>query len=154
MFFDTRTDSTFLGCAPIFYHFSVLTMIRRFSGTRLHCFSISHGFYLFRACVRILPFFFTHIDSTFFRHSPGLFFDTRTDSTFSEYWPGFYHFSVLTLNRPFSGTRPDYFSRLARILLFKGYSPGFYHFSVLTLIRPFFGTRSDCFSILARFLPF
>ena len=129
LFFDTRTVATFLGYSPGFYHFSVPTLIKPFFGTRPECFSI---------LARILPFqgmrpdstifLYSHTDSSFFRHSPGLFFDTRTDSTFSEYWPGFYHFSVLTLNRPFSGTRPDYFSRLARILLFKWYSPGFYHF--------------------------
>ena len=38
---------------------------------------------------------------------PGQFFNTRTDSTFSRYPPGLYHISVLTLIRPFSGTRSD-----------------------------------------------
>ena len=79
---------------------------------------------------------------------------TRRDSTFSRYSPGFYHFSVLTQIRPFSGTRRESFSILARILPFPGprpystifrYSHRFDLFSVLHL---------EGFSIFARILIF
>ena len=118
---------------------------------------------------RILPFFGTHTHSTLFRYLPGQFFDTRTDSTFSRYSPGFYHFSVLTQIRPFSGNRGDNFSILVRIIPFPGtrpdstiflyshrfdpfpviagtvfrYSYGFYLFPVLARILPFFCTHTD-----------
>ena len=110
-FFDTRTDSTFSRYSPGIYHFSVFTQIRTFFGTRRDSFSIP---------VPILPFPGTHSDSAIFRYShrfdpfrysPRLFFDTRTDSTFCRYSPGFYHFSVLTQIRPFSGTRQDKIGR-------------------------------------------
>ena len=128
-----------------------------------------YGFYLFPVLARIPPFFGAHTDSTLFRCSPGQFFDTRRDSTFSRYWPEFIHFSVLTLIRPFSGTRRDSFSILVLILLFPStrpystifryshrfdcfpvlvgkffrYSLGFYLFPVLARIPPFFGTHTD-----------
>ena len=103
-------------------------------------------------------FFGTHTDSTLFRYSPGLFFDTRTDSTFSEYSLGFYNFLVLTLIRPFFGTRPEFFDTRSDAT-FSEYSPGFYNFSVLTLNRPFFwyspwlfcDTRTD--STFSGYLP-
>ena len=77
-FFDTCTYSTFSQYLLGFYHVSLLTLIRPFSGTRPDSFSI---------LTRILPFFVTHTDSTRFRYSPGQFFGTRTDSTFSRYLP-------------------------------------------------------------------
>ena len=174
---DTRTDSTISQYSPGFNHFSVLTLIRLFSGTRRDTFSIlarllplpstrpdstifryshcfypfpvfaltscrySHGFYLLRylhvfylfpVLGQILPFFVTNTDSTLFRYSPRQVVDTRTDSTFydtctystfSQYSARFYHFSVLTLIRPFSGTRRDTFSILARILPFPSTPP-------------------------------
>ena len=112
-----------------------------------------------------------------FTYSPGQFFDTRTDSTFSRYSFEFCHFSVLTRIRPFSGTRQESFSILARILrspsarldfsifryshgsdpfpvLTKGvfrYSHGFYVFPVLARILHFFGTHTD--STLFRYSP-
>ena len=106
------------------YHFSVLRLIRLFSGTRPDCFSI---------LARIPPFSDTPLDyiifdahnySTLFGYSPRLFFDTHMDSAIFRYSPGFYDFLVLTLIRRFFDTRPDSFSILARIL-------------------PFFSTRPD-----------
>ena len=99
------------------------------------------------------------------------------DSTFSQYSRGFYYFSVLTLIRPFSGSRQDNFSIPARILHFPGtrldstnlryshifdrfqvlagkvfrYSHGFYLFAVLARILPFFGTHTD--STILRYSP-
>ena len=105
-----------------------------------------------------------------FYYSSRMFFDTRTDPTCSWYSPEFFHFSVITKLRPFSGTHRDNFSILTRILpfqilpwtvfryshgsTFSGYSPGFYHISIFKQIRPFFGTRRDSFSILERILHF
>ena len=109
-------------------------------------------------------------------YSSGRFFDTRRDSTFSRYSPGFHHFSVLTQIRPFSGSRRDRFSKVARILSFPGtrpnstvfqylhrfnpfpvlagtvfrYSHGFYLFPVLAHILPLFGTHTD--STIFRYL--
>ena len=144
LFFDTRTDSTFSGDAPGFYHFSVLTLIPDFFGTRPECFSILARILPFPSTrpdstfsgvlARILPFFGTHIDSTFFRYSLGLLFDTRTVSTFLGYSPGFYHFSVTTLIRPFFDSRPECFSILTRILPFSAYAP---------IFLPIFGTHND-----------
>ena len=62
-----------------------------------------------------------------------MFFDTHTDSTIFRYSPGFYHFLVLTLIQPFSGTYPDNFSIPTRIL----------SFPILVWILPFFGTHTD-----------
>ena len=88
-------------------------------------FRYSHGFYLFR-------------------YSLGLFFDTPTDTYFFRYSPGFYHFSVLTQIRPFSGTHWDRFWIQARILSFPvlalnvfRYSHGLYRFPILAQILPF-----------------
>ena len=134
--------------------------------------------YLFPVVSRILLFFGTHTHSTFFRYSSRQFFDTRMDSTFSWYSTGFYHFSLLTMIRPFSCNRRDCFSILARILLFPGtfpdstvflysysfdpfpvlvrtifrYSHGFYLFPVLNWILLFFDTHIDLtiFFIIAR----
>ena len=121
-------------------------------------FRYSHGFYLFPVLARILPFFGTLTYSTLFRYSPRQFFDTRTDSTFFHYSPRYYHFSVLTLIRPFFGTCRDRFSILARILPFSvlawsvfQYSHGFYLFPVPARILPFFGTHTD--STLFRYSP-
>ena len=79
-----------------------------------------------------------------------MFLDTRTDSTFSRYSPGFCHFLILTQIRPFSITRRERFSILARILPFPdthpdstifGHSIKFDHFPVLT--GTVFNTRGD-----------
>ena len=152
-FFDTRSDSIFSGYSPRFHYFSILTLIRPFSGTSPHSFSILG---------QILPFSGARPDSTIFRYSlirP--LFGARRDS-----------FSILAQIRHFLGTRPDStifqyshsfdtFSVLA-VTVFR-YSHGFYlfpvlarfyHFSVLTLIRPFSSTRPHSFSILGRILPF
>ena len=76
---------------------------------------------------------------------------------------GFYHFHLVTLIQPFSGTHPNSFSLLARILPFPGirwdftifrYSLGFYNFHLVTLIQPFSDTRPDSVSVLARILPY
>ena len=97
-FFGTHTDWTLFQCSP-----------KQFSGTRT-----DSTFLL----ARILPFLDSHMYWTFFRYSPAQFVDARTNSTFSRYSLGFYHFSVLTLIGPFSGTRPIRFPILARILPF------------------------------------
>ena len=132
---------------------------------------------------QILPFpgtrpdcsiFSTHIDSTFFRYSPGQFFDTCTDSTFSRYSPVFYHFRYTQI-RPFSGTSRRRLSILGRILAFPNTysnstifqylhrfdplpvivrlvfrnSHGIYLFLVLARILPFFSTHTD--STLVRY---
>ena len=113
-------------------------------------FRYAHGLYLFRVLAWILPFFDAHTDSTLFRYSPGKFFYTRTDCTFSGYSPEFYHFSMLTQIRPFSGTPRESFSILTQIRPFSvnrresfRYAHGLYLFQVLTLILPFFDTRTD-----------
>ena len=59
-FFDTHTDSAFCWYSLGLYHFSVLTLIRRFSGTRPDSFSI---------LARILSFFGTCPDDIIFRSS-------------------------------------------------------------------------------------
>ena len=110
-FFDTHPDSTIFRYSHSFEPFLVLVRT---------LFRYSHGFYLFPVLVGSLPFFCTRTYSIPFRYSPGQFFDTRTDSTISRYSPGFFHFSVHTVIRPFSRTRRDTFSILARILPFPG----------------------------------
>ena len=102
---DSRTDSTFSKYSPGFDHFSVLTQIRLFSGTPRCRLSILVRILPFPGTRPNLPFFGTHIDSTFFGYSSRQFFDTCTDSTFSRYSPGFSHFSVLTQIRHFSVNR-------------------------------------------------
>ena len=139
-FFGTRPSSffvlawilPFLGTRPnsiIFRYSKLFDPFLVIAGT---VFRYSHGFYLFLVLARILrffdtqsdlPFSATHTDSIIFRYSPEKFFGTRTGFTFSRYSPGFYHFSVLTLIRPFSCTRPNSFSILARILPFPGTRP-------------------------------
>ena len=152
-------------------------MIGPFSRTHPNSFSILARILLFPVLTRILPFLGTHIDWTLFQNSPEQFFDTRTDSTFSWYSPGFCHFLVLTLIGPFSGTYPNCFWILARILLFPGTHPdsaifryshsfkpfsvlartifrhtlGFYLFPVLARILSSFDTQID--STLLRYLP-
>ena len=54
------------------------------------------------------------------------------DSSFSRHSPGFYHFPVLTLILPFSETRPESFSIVARILPFLGTRPYFIVFGTHT----------------------
>ena len=93
------------------------------------------------------------------------------DSTFSRYSPGFYHSSVLTQIRPFSGTRRECFLMLARILLFFNTPPDSTIFQYSDRFDPFPlftgkdfrcshgfylfpGTHLDIFSILARIVPF
>ena len=80
------------------------------------------------------------------------------ESTFCRYSPAFYYFSVLTLIRPFSSTRPYSFSIVARILPFPGtrldstifrYSDLFYPFRYSS--GQFFDTRSD--STFSRYSP-
>ena len=92
------------------------------------------------------------------------------DSTFSRYSPGFYYFWVSTQIVPYSDTRPDTFSVLARFLTFPGtrpistifgyshrlyplpilvrilfrYSHGFYLFPVIARILLFLGEHTDC----------
>ena len=119
--FDTRTDSTFFGylTRPDSSFFRYSHRFDPFSVLVGTIFLYLHGFYLFLVFSPILPFLSTHTDSTLFRYSPWTFFDTSTDSTFWRYSPGFYHFSVLTLIRPFSGTRRDNFMTLARMLPFR-----------------------------------
>ena len=68
-FFDTRTDSTFSRYMPRFYHFSVLPLIRPFSGIR-------GGSFWLLARIRSLP-------------------GSRPDSTISRYSHRFDHFPVL-----------------------------------------------------------
>ena len=145
-FFDTLTDSNFFRYSSGFYNFSVLTLIQPLSGIRRDKLYILAWILSFPGTPpvlpRIQPFFGTHTNSSLFRYSSGHFFDTRTYSTFSQYSPGFYHFSVLTLIRPFSDTRRDTFSMLARLLhlpstqpdstIFR-YSHCFYPFPVFAL---------------------
>ena len=119
---------------------------------------------LFMECFNwILPFFSPHTDCTIFRYSPQQLFDTRTNSTFFRYEPGFYNFSVHTLIEPFSGTRPNYFSILARILAFPGTRPDSTIFrsshwldSFPVLARKVFRYSDGflLFEVLARILPF
>ena len=59
-FFGTRTDSTFSRYLPRFYHFSVLTRILPFFGTRPDSVSV---------LARIVPFVGTRPDSTIFWYS-------------------------------------------------------------------------------------
>ena len=59
-FFNTRTDATGSRYWPGFYHFSVLTLMVSFSGTRRVSFSV---------LARILPDPGTGPDSTIFRYS-------------------------------------------------------------------------------------
>ena len=59
-FFGTRTDSTFSRNSPGFYHFSVMTLILPFFGTRSHNFSV---------LIRILPFPGTRPNSYIFWYS-------------------------------------------------------------------------------------
>ena len=143
-FLHTRTDSAFFRYSLGLYHFSVLTLIRLFSGTRPDCFSILARIHHFSDTRLDYIIFDAHNYSTLFRYSPGQFLHSRTDSAVFRYSFGLYHFSVLTLIRLFSGTRPDSLSILARIL-------------------PFSDTRSDniifwcshlfdCFRVLARIL--
>ena len=110
----TRPDSTNFRYSHLFNPIPILARI---------VFPYSHGFYLFLLLARILLFFGTHTDSTLFRYSPEHSLDTRTDSNFSGYSPRFYYFSVLTLIRPCSGTRPHSFSILPRILPFHATRP-------------------------------
>ena len=108
-FLDTRTDSTFSLYSPGFYHFSVLTLIRPFSRTCRDTFS---------TLARILPFPGTDPNYAIFRYSH-IFdpFSVLLETVFrysygfylSRYSSGFYHFSVLTQIRPFSGTCWDSF---------------------------------------------
>ena len=72
---------------------------------------------------------------------PEQFFDTRRDSSFPRYSHGFDHFSVLTLIGHFSGTHPNSFSILARILLLPGTRPD------STIFR--YAHRFDPFRVLA-----
>ena len=124
-FFNSGTDSTFSQYSPLFYHFSVLTLILLFSDTRPDSFSIVARILPFLVLARILQFSGTHIDSTLFRNSSRRFFNSGTDSTFSRFSPGFFQFLVLTLILPFSETRPDSFSIVARILPFLGTRPDY-----------------------------
>ena len=119
-FFDNRRDSSFSRYSHGFESFSVLTLIAHFSGSHPNSSSILARIYFFLVLTQILPFFGTHIDWTLFRYSPEQFFDTRRDFCFSRYSHEFDHFSVLTLIGDFSGTHPNNFSILARILLFLG----------------------------------
>ena len=157
-FFDTRTDSTFSRYLSGFYHFSVLTQIRPFSGTRWDSFSI---------LVRILPFPGTRLDSTFFlfsdRFDPfpvlvGTVFRYSYAFYLSQYSSGFYHFSVLTQIRPFAGTPQDSFSILVRILAFPDTRPDSTIFRYSHRFDPFryslgqfFDTRTD--STFSRYSP-
>ena len=131
-FFDTRTDSTFSWYSHGFYHFSALTQIRPFFGTRRDSFfdtrtdstfsRSSPGFYHFSVHTQIRPFFGTRRDSfTILErilHFPG----TRPDSVIFRYSHRFDPFSVLV--GTFFDTRTD--------STFAWYSPGFYHFLELT----------------------
>ena len=167
-FFDTRTDSPIFDTRPDFTIFRYSHWFDPFPVLAHTVFRYSHRFYLFLEFTPIFPFLGTHTDSTLFRYSPRMFLDTHTDSTIFRYshWfhpfpvlariifryphifslyrysPGFYHFSVLTLIRPFFGTRPDSFSILARILLFSSTRPDF------TIFR--YSHWLDLFSVLAR----
>ena len=100
------------------YHFYVLSWILPYFGIRPDSFSVFARILPLPGTRPILLFFGTHTDSTIFRYSPGQFFGTRTNSKIFRHSPGFYHFSILTLILPFSGTRPAVFTVLARILLF------------------------------------
>ena len=131
----------FQGYSPGFYHFWVLTLNRPFSGTRPDYFSRHARILLFQG---MRPY------STIFRYSrrfdpfpvlPRQCFDTHRDSTFSRYSPGVHHFSVLTLIRPFSGTRRDSFSILARILPFPRTRPDSTFFRYLPGVDPLPGMR-------------
>ena len=113
-FFISGTDSTFSRYSSGFYNFSVLTLILPFSDTRPDTFSVQ---------ARILPISGTHTDSNLFQNSSGQFFNYGMDSTFSWDSPGFWQFLVLTLILPFSETRPDSLSIVARILPFLGTRP-------------------------------
>ena len=151
---DSRTDSTICRCSFGFYHFSVLTLIRRFSDIRRHKLSI---------LARILPFPGTRPDSTIFPYSHCIDpFPVLVGRIF-QYLHGFYLFPVLIRILPFFGTHthstlfqysPGHFFDTRTDSTFSRYSPRFYHFWVLTLIRPFSYTCPDTFSILARILPF
>ena len=85
------------------------------------------------------------------------------DSTFSRYSPGFYHFSVLTLIRPFSCNSRYWFSIFARILPFPSilpdstifqYSHWFDHFPVLVRTIFWYSHGFYLFLVLARILSF
>ena len=112
-FFDTRMDSTFSRYSPRLYYFSVLTLIRHFFGNHRDSFSILARILLFPGTLPETTIFRSSHDSTIFRYSSGQFFDTRTNSPFSRHLPGFFHFSVLTLIRPFFGNHRESFSMLA-----------------------------------------
>ena len=138
-------DSTFSRYTVGFYHFSILTLILPFFGTRSDSFSV---------LARILPFPATRPYSILFQNWPWFYLFLVLVRTVFRYSHGFYHFMVLTLillffrysSEQFFGTRMD--------STFFRYSPGFYHFRVLTLILPFFDTRLNSFSVHARILPF
>ena len=161
MFFGILTDSTYSRYSHRFYHLPVLA--RR-------VFWYCHGFYLFPAFVRILPFSDTHKDSTFFGTNPDSF--SVLARTVFRYSHVFYLFLVIARILPFSGTHPDSVLVLSRILHISGtrtdstvfrYSQRFYLFWYS--LGQFFGTLTDStcswhshgfspFPVLTKILPF
>ena len=130
-------DSTILRYSHWFYHTWVIVW---------KVFRYSHGFYLFPILVRILAFCVTHIDSTIFRYSSGMFFGTRTDSSFSSARPDS---TILRYSHWFY-----YFSVFVQTVFW--YCHRFYVFPVLARILPFCGTHTDStiFRYSHRFDPF
>ena len=139
--FRYRSDSTISRYLPGFYHYSVLTHIRPFSGTCWNSF-------LIRA--RIVPFLGTRPNSVIFRYSHRFDpFQLLAGKVF-RYSHRFNLFAVLARILPIFGTHTDStFFRYTRGKFFDArtdctfsrYSSGFCHFSILTQTRPFSLTR-------------
>ena len=151
-FFCTLTDSTYSRHSHGFYRFPILTKFLTFFGSRPNRFSVLS---------RILSIPGTRTDSTIFRYSHGFYpFLVLARKVFC-YYHRFYLFPALARilqfsgthkGSTFSGTRPDSFFVLSRILPI----PGTRTDSTISGTHKgstFSGTRPDSFLVLSRILP-